>query len=73
MAVARKCDRCGKYYDEYGNRDAFHRSYVCGIAFVDKKRDKSYSGTDENGFDLCPDCLESVRRFVLEYKKEENK
>lgn len=49
MSEARKCDRCGKYYD----RIAF-RNYISPYNLGDHKKD----------IDLCDDCVESFNKWL---------
>lgn len=56
MATARKCDRCGKYYDE-NSRYNLHGEKLIGIRFV------SVTYKTER-FDLCDDCLHELRLFI---------
>ena len=57
MATAMKCDRCGCYYDCYGDKKTANSVYVqnpciTGICECDKK------------YDLCPDCMEIVKNWL---------
>lgn len=58
--TARKCDRCGKYYDK---NEKVHKSIYCkytpkGIV------EESINGHYYNAKDLCDDCLEKLERFL---------
>ena len=55
MAMARKCDRCGKFYTE--NTARVNGRVVGMIAFV------SINCTDDP-YDLCGDCMEDLKRFM---------
>lgn len=58
MARARKCDRCGKFYEEYLlNSNEFYK--VCLI------RTESYDYRN-SAKDLCPECM---KEFIEWYKK----
>lgn len=57
MAVSKKCDICGKYYDPVNSGSANW------IAFC-KLKDVSYSIL--NTLDCCDDCLEAVQNFIKE-------
>lgn len=57
MADAKKCDRCGAYYDKYGDRD--HANAICvenddfaGKVPCDKK------------YDLCPSCMAFIHEWL---------
>ena len=58
MAIARKCDRCGKYYDE-------NKKYVCGFAMetVIWLRFETLSGNSSR-IDLCDECLGKIKEFL---------
>ena len=52
MATARKCDRCGKYYDENKKyRYDLTMGTVIGLRFETINGDKS------SRIDLCDECL----------------
>ncbi len=62
MADAKKCDRCGKYYDDYD-----------GVAFSEAVTRNKYDRmhlvrADDRGvykkFDLCPDCMSALISFI---------
>lgn len=58
--TARKCDRCGKYYDK---NEKMHKGNSCkytpsGIV------EESIYGHYYNHKDLCDDCLEKLERFL---------
>lgn len=57
MATAMKCDRCGRFYDKYGDGETanslyFQNSDINGFCACDKK------------YDLCPNCMETVKNWV---------
>lgn len=54
MATAKKCDRCGKYYDgneRYKTCDAGCKSVIDGMTFTEK------NGSVTDAHDLCDDCI----------------
>ncbi len=57
MADAKKCDRCGKYYDQEINTNKISRI-----------RTVNYNGTVLDGMDLCPECCESFGYWFSEPK-----
>lgn len=67
MAKAMQCDRCGEFYQRYGeNKD---RNVPNGIQFI-------HVGTSKTSFsyeskDLCPRCMKELKAF-LNIDKEEN-
>lgn len=69
--IARKCDRCGKYYEPYRADNGSCARNVNGMAFVHKTISGGYSGDDDDGYDLCPECLRAAIAFIKEGKKSE--
>ncbi len=61
MASARKCNRCGKYYESGKNNG--NKKDVRGIAII-----KENGGAVEI-IDLCPECMKEVKK-VLRKKME---
>lgn len=55
--IARKCDICKKYYDNY---DGYNNNKVNAnaIIFVDIDITDSYATRDT--YDLCPNCMNSI-------------
>lgn len=53
MACAKKCDRCGKLYEEYNSKNDEKNPNGIMVLNLDYKR-KYYSHT---AMDLCPDCM----------------
>lgn len=70
MAMARKCDRCGGFYDEYLKKKRF-TDPVNAIAFVQRTERGNWTGDNKDAFDLCPDCLNDVADYVLGKEKRE--
>lgn len=63
MAVARKCDRCGVYYDEYNVKN--NAGKINGIVFANiVSQDKYYS---RGLYDLCPACSDELMKW---FRKE---
>lgn len=59
MATARKCDRCGKYYDE--NKKYRYDSTmgtVIGLRF------ETLQGFNSSRIDLCDECLGKIKEFL---------
>ena len=52
MALAKKCDRCGKFYDENIN---------IMIAFNWDDQDRYYANKP---LDLCPSCKDSFEKWL---------
>ena len=60
MAWATKCDRCGKYFD--------HHEETNGFAFLVYDRLKDKYAIDNEEYDLCPECVQSLSKWF--YGKE---
>lgn len=57
MALAKKCDRCGKYYDGNKKYDLHNYEKVDGIRFT--------SGVYQSRrMDICDDCLSGLRSYL---------
>ena len=61
MALAKKCDRCGKFYEHYpidnqtGALNAIKRAKVSSegeIEYMEKYKD------------LCPECMDKLNKFL---------
>lgn len=57
MAIARKCDRCGKYYDE-------NKKYNLVIGTVIGLRFETLEGFNSSRIDLCDECLGKIKNFL---------
>lgn len=69
MSLAKKCDRCGKYYT---HKTVDIRGFkVNAIALYDRETDNR-SFMTRNVIDLCPMCLESFDGW-LNVEKEKRK
>lgn len=53
--IARKCDKCGKFYEE--KPVEFQCGSVIGLKLFNRS-------TTQDTFDLCPDCLEQLRAWL---------
>jgi hypothetical protein len=58
MAHAKKCDRCGKYYDANSEKDSC-TNIVVGVCFAAK-----LSGVYTEYKDLCDECITKFKRFM---------
>ena len=56
---AKKCDRCGKYFDETEEYLGIEITHI-----VDNWRSRGFE------FDLCKDCQQDFKNFTNNYKKE---
>ena len=59
MAIARKCDRCGKYYDE---NKKYRYNLVMGT--VIGLRFETLEGFNSSRIDLCDECLGKIKNFL---------
>lgn len=59
MADAKKCDRCGKYYEYNDDKDD---------EFMLKKYEPDWSGDLIERIELCQDCMESFNEWFNEFK-----
>lgn len=61
MATAKKCDRCGIFYDSYGVDSGEWNS----IAFycLGKNGGVKFEG---EALDFCPSCMAAVEKFIKE-------
>lgn len=58
--LAIKCDRCGIYYEPYNVES--NRKKTNGIMFLNIDVKGNYYS--QTVVDLCPECMEAVRKFV---------
>lgn len=64
MAWARKCDRCGKFFE---NR---YNTYVELTTSSDEHRNVEFDCGVNNDLDLCSDCIESFKHWWANETKE---
>lgn len=57
---AKKCDRCGKYHEEYGTANNKKNTNSIIYANTDINH-KYYSHT---AIELCPECMAKIKAFV---------
>lgn len=62
MALARKCDICGNYYDKYGtkNSDKRDNALIFAVLFDDYSIDK------KKILDCCPNCMKEIKEKIKE-------
>lgn len=61
MAEAKKCDRCGRFYETNSSHETVGRIYngiIGGIATA------SRGGSADKWFDLCDDCILDLLKFM---------
>ena len=62
MAMAMKCDRCGKLYEYYeGIREFNNSEKANGVLFIDRENNKYCK---RKSYDLCPDCMKKFEAFI---------
>ena len=58
MALAKKCDRCGKLYEFYGTNS---KSNAIIPAYIDRT---GFIATKFSAWDLCPKCKEDFEMWL---------
>ena len=61
MACAKKCDRCGKYYDPFHGRID---KCECNAIHTSNVHDTGCSYTDAKIYELCPDCFDKFSEWI---------
>lgn len=60
---AKKCDRCGKFYEFYdGAREFKNTERANAVILIDRDLDNKYWSRES--FDLCPDCMRKLEMFI---------
>lgn len=59
---AKKCDRCGRFYENYDGRKAFHKSQSNSLSLRDTDCEGKFWKRDR--FDLCEDCMTKLESFL---------
>ena len=62
--LARKCDRCGKLYEEYAKEYKGAYKKINGVDLV--KNNVNGGRITYNTYDLCPACMESLILFIAD-------
>lgn len=71
MAIAKKCDRCGKLYEHYdGNMEFKTSEKANGFMLIDRDADFAYFG--RRSYDLCVDCMIKLEAFIKNEEDNEN-
>lgn len=60
MALAKKCDICGTFYDLYNHKN--NKDKLNGFMFLNI--DESGRYFSHNPVDCCPTCMESIQRYI---------
>lgn len=64
MAIARRCDRCGSYYNEYNTKQNSAEK-INGINLLNIDSNNNYF--THGPYDLCPACSNELMKWL---KKE---
>ena len=64
MACAKKCDRCGKLYEQYNSKNDRKNPNAIMVLNLDAQR-KYYS---HGAIDLCPGCMKEFQDWMEEVK-----
>lgn len=63
MMRARKCDRCGKFYDHYNGSQQFKNGERANaLSLIDHDLDGKY--WSRMTLDLCPACMGGFETFI---------
>lgn len=60
MAIAKKCDICGKLYELYNIKNDGNKTN--GLMFLNLDANRKYYGHES--IDCCPECMNSIRNHV---------
>lgn len=63
MALARKCDRCGAFYDRYNEDESCNIEKTNAMAFIFHYGNNTHDICKQ--FDLCPDCKDELVKWIL--------
>lgn len=61
MALAKKCDRCGKLYEHYPIGKKFQANAIRRCYMLDDGRLSS----NDKIIDLCPECMKAFDEFMI--------
>lgn len=60
---ARKCDRCGCYYDTYQGKMKFEKTGGANALWlIDRFEDNK--AMSRKSYDLCPRCMQELEEFL---------
>lgn len=62
MSLAKRCDRCGKFYDHYPNPTGSKPQYNA-VRRVQTARDGA-TNVYEKDLDLCQECMRAFNEFL---------
>lgn len=70
MAIAKKCDRCGKFYEHYPTGNKLQCNAI-------RKIQRNVAGEtiakNDLVIDLCPECMDKFEKFMTAKFQEEEK
>lgn len=70
MAMAKKCDRCGKLHEYYaGNTEFKNSERANGVLLIDRDLDNKY--WSRKSYDLCIDCMRKLEAFIKNEDEQE--
>lgn len=69
MAIAKKCDICGKLYEEYNVRQS--KDNFNGFMLLNIDRNEDYFHGQP--YDCCPECMNSIMEHIKILEKLEKK
>lgn len=61
MSLAKKCDICGKYYEDYSI--VFKNEKINAFVFVETDEECRYN-CSKDATDCCPECLSSITHHI---------
>jgi len=64
MSYAMKCDRCGKYYDYYFEREVNGENVRSQNSIFLCFKDKYGNLGEKEYYDLCPECIAKLKEFL---------
>lgn len=80
MSSAKRCDRCGRFYEgrpaedmvRFTTRGREFRGYGIRVLAVDEEASRQYcvEARRDQKVDLCPDCLEGFYRWLVDGQPE---
>lgn len=60
---AKKCDRCGKFYDHYNGSQQFKNGERANaLILIDRDLDEKYWSRE--AYDLCIECMQELEGFI---------
>lgn len=69
MALAKKCDVCGKLYEHYGKRDTDPNGIM--IVHINERHTDYCKIKPDALLDCCPECLNSILEHINKLKNPE--